>query len=455
MTIWTPDIKRHPGPRYRAIAQGIGEAIAAGELGPGARLPPQRDLAWKLGVTLGTVTRAYQLAEAQGLVAGHVGRGTFVRTSGAASAAANGVIDLSKNAPRTQELVAAMGAALRGLAESPAVESLLGYMPPGGSAEHRRLGADFMALAGYKADPERIIVTAGAQLGLAAVLGATASPGVPILAESLTYGGVIGKARLLRLGLHPVAMDAEGMRPDALDKAAHETGAKVVIIVPTIQNPTAATMSAKRRQDIAAVARARDLTIVEDDIYGYLPPERPAPIATLAPERTVYVTGTAKCLAPGLRLGWIEAPAHLVGPINEAVYGMIISPPALPSEILRHWMANGSVARLLDALRRETAARHKLAAPLLDGFRVETDPMALHVFLHLPPPWRADDFAAALRQQGVIVVPASAFALPGVVAPEAVRVSLAGAPDRQALTRALTLVRDLARHAPAARDSVI
>src|SRR3546814_12917055 len=75
MTIWLPKIDHRPAPRYRAIAEAISDAIASGELLPGTRLPPQRALAWRLGVTVGTVTRAYEMAAQRGLPAGEVGRG--------------------------------------------------------------------------------------------------------------------------------------------------------------------------------------------------------------------------------------------------------------------------------------------------------------------------------------------------------------------------------------------
>src|SRR3546814_8209751 len=79
MTIWIPKIDHRPAPRYRAIAEAISDAIASGELPSGTRLPPQRELAWRLGVTVGTVTRAYDLAAQRRLLSGEVGRGTFVR----------------------------------------------------------------------------------------------------------------------------------------------------------------------------------------------------------------------------------------------------------------------------------------------------------------------------------------------------------------------------------------
>ncbi|MEK9662084.1 MAG: winged helix-turn-helix domain-containing protein, partial [Alphaproteobacteria bacterium] len=78
MTIWQPDLTRYAGPKYRAIADAIGDAIADGNLVPGDRLPPHRRLAWDLGITVGTVSRAYALAEQRQLVEGTVGRGTFV-----------------------------------------------------------------------------------------------------------------------------------------------------------------------------------------------------------------------------------------------------------------------------------------------------------------------------------------------------------------------------------------
>jgi DNA-binding transcriptional regulator YhcF (GntR family) len=85
MTIWIPELDRSK-PLYLAIADSIGHAVASGALLKGQRLPPQRDLAWKLGVTLGTVTRAYRQAELRGLLSGEVGRGSFIRTDSTAVA---------------------------------------------------------------------------------------------------------------------------------------------------------------------------------------------------------------------------------------------------------------------------------------------------------------------------------------------------------------------------------
>src|SRR5262245_44750499 len=80
MTIWTPDVSAHRGPRYIAIADALAADIRSSRLSPGDRLPTHRELAYQLGVTVGTITRAYSEAERRGLIGGEVGRGTFVRS---------------------------------------------------------------------------------------------------------------------------------------------------------------------------------------------------------------------------------------------------------------------------------------------------------------------------------------------------------------------------------------
>jgi hypothetical protein len=108
MTIWKPDLSRFKGPKHLALAEAIREAVDAGTLPPDSQLPPQRDLAFALGLSLGTVTRAYKDAERRGLLRGEVGRGTFVHRPESGSGPPNlsnaahadeGPIDLVMNLP--------------------------------------------------------------------------------------------------------------------------------------------------------------------------------------------------------------------------------------------------------------------------------------------------------------------------------------------------------------------
>ena len=461
MTQWIPTLERRRREIYLELAEKMTGAIRSGELKPGEQLPTQRDMADKLGITVGTVGRAYMLVEQQGLISGEVGRGSFVRGPAAAvrnpklEPALENVIDLSVNASLSGFHGEALSRTLAELSRADGLEQLLRYMTPPWQAAHRAAASEWLAQLGLPIDPERIVLTNGAQQGIASAFAALLEPGEQALSETLTYTGIIDDANRSGHALKGVATDREGMRPDALDRAAAETGARVVFLQPTIHNPTCTTMSEARRREIVAVARRRNLLLVEDDVYGLLPERRPPPIAALAPERTVYITSGSKSMAPGLRVGWIFAPENLVRRLDEARYAMTGSLSSVVFEIARRWIADGTAAEIMRRLRRETAARQALARTHLAGLTFDADPGAFHVLLHLADPWRREDFVQAALAQGVRVVSASAFVIGREVAPHAVRVSLAAARDQATLESALKTLAELAQSRPGVRRAVV
>ncbi len=459
--MWDPDLSKHEGPRYQAIAAAIADAVDQGVLAPGDKLPPQRDLAYRLGVTVGTVSRGYMVAEQRGLVGGEVGRGTFVRVpiNGAKEPilqpAAGAVLDLGINMATMPAHGDALAATLQELAQSPGLENIVRYQHAAGHPEHRAAGARFMARVGLSVDPDTVVLAHGAQQALGGALEALSRPGDTVLAEALTYSGVVENAERVGVRLEGVALDEEGMVPEALDKAVARTGARLVVVVPTVQNPTAVVMGAERRAAIARVAEARDLTIIEDDVYGYLLPERPPPIATLAPERTVYLTSASKCLAPGLRVGWLAAPDAYRERIVDVIYAQSVAQPALNHEIITRWLADGTADRLIVMLRDEIAARQALAETILGTLGPRGNPASFHLILELPEPWRRDEFVAAALAHGIRIVSIASFAVDRSKAKEAVRISLSAAPDRASLEAALVTLRGLAVAGPRASRAVV
>ena len=173
MTNWMPDLSDRHGPRYRAIAEALAEDVRVGRLAAGTQLPTQRDLAWKLHVTIGTVSRAYAEAERRGLIAGEVGRGTYVRHSAGAAPVMPGdilgetpdpdFIDLTINRPSAAGEEAAMAAALQALAAEPDLAALLDYQAPAGRREDRIAGTAFLDRCGLVTTPEQVVVAAGGQ----------------------------------------------------------------------------------------------------------------------------------------------------------------------------------------------------------------------------------------------------------------------------------------------------
>jgi len=462
MTIWQPAIQELSGPRYRAIADALEREVTSGRLAAGERLPTHRELADQLGLTVGTVTRAYALARRRGLVSGEVGRGTFVRRPGGSEAfaiadpAESGVIDLSLSIAPPERRADLVAARLADIAADPALADWCQYQVHAGHPRHRALGARWLASLGVEADPDDVVVTAGAQHALSVAFTAFARPGDAVLTETLTYPGIQWIADHRGLRLEGVAQDDEGIRPDALRDRARQTGARTVYLTPNLQNPTTACMSATRREAVARVARECDLLIVEDDVYRPML-ESPLPaLSDFAPERSVFATSFSKGVAAGLRVGFVRAPAGRAAALAAAVRtGMWMVSPLMAELAVRLFEA-GDAERMVAWKRREADERCTQASRALDGHPHRAHPASHHLWLPLPPPWRARDFASECLRRGVRVSPSDVFAVSGGgPTEEGVRLSLLAAPTAAALERALVPVRDLLSSGPVASRSVI
>ena len=457
MTIWNPKLAGRKGPRYRAIVEALAEDFAAGELRHGTRLPTHRGLADTLGVTVGTVSRAYAEAARLGLVSGEVGRGTFVRAA-VEEPAEDEVCDLGQNHPpepagRPQR--AALVAALESLTASGDVGRLLDYPAAGGGASDREAGASWIARAGLRVSPDEVLVCTGSQHGLTVVLATLLEPGDVLLTESLTYAGLQPVAGLLRLRLRGVALDGQGILPDALDAACGETRAKALYLIPTLHNPTTAVIPEARRRELAAVAERHGVRIIEDDVHGLLSTDRPAPLTTLAPDRSYYLTSTSKTLAPGLRIAYVAAPPADVPRLAASLRATTWAVAPLTAAVASHWIRDGTADRILEARRLEARERQTLARERLAGLDVDAQPEAYYLWLRLPEPWRAESFAAEARARRVRVTPADAFVVDRAQPPHAVRLCIGAARSRETLARGLDTVAALARSGGVASGAVV
>ncbi|NWJ41344.1 MAG: PLP-dependent aminotransferase family protein [Geothrix sp.] len=440
MTIWVPDLSADSRPTYLAVADAIGAAVRLGQLRPGDQLPTHRALADLLGVNVSTITRSYREAARRLLVGGEVGRGTYVL--GLASEAAlfafqnrpeGGVIDLSTNRP---PVGLSEGDLSDGLAALGPGGRFLNYPSPGDTRLHREAAAAWMERRGLRAEPERVLVCAGAQHAVDTALGLLGEHG-DLACEALVYPGLKAVARHSQRRLHPMAMDREGVLPAALE-AACRAGLRVAVLSPTLNNPTTATLGLKRREAIVAIARKHDLLLVEEDVYGLLPEEAPPPLAALAPERVLYVTGLSKTVAPGLRLGYLLLPPMLQARAREAEHHTTWYVTALSMALGTAWLEDGTAWRRLAAQRKELAARHRLCAQGLRRLEWRGEPHCPHAWLPSPP-GGPERFTRRALQAGVVVVPSDVFAATRAVQELGLRISIGAAPDRA------TLVQGLAR----------
>lgn len=444
MLTWSPELAQNGQPRYLEIADAIARDIRSGILAAGGRLPPQRRLAERLGLDFTTVSRAYTEAQSRGLVESHVGRGTFVRAEAApapvpaADPRRAREQDLAMNMPPETddpELLAAMREGLAAISAN--LVPLLRYQSPTGSEQDRAAALSWLSQRGMVPNLDRIVITPGAHAAMTAILSTLAAPGDAVLCEAVTYPGLRSIAAKLRLELVGLPEDGDGILPDALEAVIKGRGAKALYLNPTLRNPTTHTIPVERRADIAAVLLQHGTPLIEDDAYGFVPPNPPAPIATLAPALTWHIGGLAKCIGAGLRLAYTIAPdSRSAYRLGQSIHTLAVMPSAITCALATRWIEDGTADRIRRFIRAETAARQELAAEVLAGLSYESDRNAFNIWLRLPEGAGRAELMGRMAGRDIGLMPSDAFTVAGPPG-ELLRVCLCGAISRDRLRHGL------------------
>ncbi|MFM0339510.1 aminotransferase-like domain-containing protein [Paraburkholderia fungorum] len=433
-----------PQSRYKHLVDQFAADIRAGRLRPGTRLPTHRELAAREGLALVTASRVYAELHAMGLVSGETGRGTFVKE---ALPRGQGVdlhawsadtVDLSFNYPSSPGQTDLLRAALRQLAAAGDLESLLRYQPHGGREHERATAAAHLGSRGLTATAETTLLVSGAQHGLTTTAMALLEPGDVVAVDALTYPGFKLAAEANRLELAPIPAAGRGPDLDALAALCKQRRVRAVYVMPTLHNPLGWVMSATRRRELVAIARQHGLVIIEDGAYAFLAEGAPPPLASLAPESTVYVSSLSKSVATGLRVGFVCAPREWVPRLERAIRATTWNTPATMTAIACGWMEDGTVARLEDEKRRDATMRQNLAAGILGRLERISHPTSYFVWLPLPQEVRADEIAMALIHERISVSTALPFSTSSHV-PHAIRLAI-GSVDLATLRRSLETV---------------
>lgn len=450
---WCPDLSAYPGPKYQAVADALADAVDRGILRPGDRLPPQRALASRLGFDLTTITKAYDQARRNGLIDARGRAGSFILERPRASVPAAHLVDTGMNCPplaANSLLQQAMGRTFQEvMADADACS--LQYQRAGGAPDVRAAGAMLLDRVGLRSAPDQVVVTAGGQNALHAVLRAVAAPGDRIACSQFVYPGFRALAQRLALELVPLPE----MTGDALAAACNGGPIRALYVVPTNNNPTTETVAAAERERIAEAARRADIQMLEDDAYGLLPDEPLPPIASFAPERSWYVLSTSKIISPALRVAFLRAPGvaqalRLAADVHETA---VMAPPVNAAMVVK-WLGDGTFDRLVSATRDESALRQKLARSLLGHSSYESHEQGYHLWLTLPEQVRAGELSAALNAEGIGSVPSDRFAV-GKSSVQALRISLGGQLDRRRLSAALRVLEGHVSGALERRDALV
>lgn len=467
MTNWLPDLTRGTGPLYVRLADEIALAADNGQLGPGQKLPPQRNLAFDIGVTLGTVTRAYDLLKTRGLVSGEVGRGTFIR-KGADEPAANGVslrryhglatddrpnvmTMNSTSAPEVGQARLIADILSRIATEDPrCVSDYIRHIP----ARWREAGRQWIGGRHWIPEAANVVPTQGAHAALAAVINAVTSSGDRIAFEELTYPATVRASVLMGRRAIKIGMGEGGVDPDAFEHLCAQQHPRLAILISTLHNPTLSTITLENRLRIVESARRHNVMLVDDDTFGAMAKDAPPPLSALAPERTFHVASLAKSIAAGLRSGFVACPPGHATMVMNAHRLITGGAPRAMIEVASRIILDGHADEISAAVRQDLGERVGLARDMLSGHQVASSPDCPFIWLRLPDPWVTGTFCTAARQRGVIVDGADEFKVGQTErAIPFVRIALTGALEKGRVRDGLSVLADLLRKPELAYDT--
>lgn len=455
---WIPQLPDTAEPIYRRIVTAIMDDLARQRLQPGMRMPTHRDLADQLGINVGTVTRAYAYARKLSLLTGEIGRGTFISPTALRRGEPEdtpGVIDLMMNKPLTLEDGAFFRKSLIQIAETYSVTQFLEYPPANGRERHRLAGVKMAQLTGVNVAPEQVVPTNGAQQALLAAVGSCTEPGDTLATETQNYAGIRGLAEFLRLRLASVAMDQNGMLPDSFEQLCRTRKISVLLVTPSIHNPTTATLDTERRSALARIAGTYGVPIVENDVYGALIENAIPPIFTVAEGPCWYICGLSKTMSSGIRVGFAISSPDRVGRGLATVHATTWTVAPLMLELASQWLHDGTAERLIAGHRAATRERQALARSILVNTPFRSHPQSYHIWLPLPSRWRPHEFVGACLTNGVAVSSGAIFQTDPTNMENAVRVSLGAEQDINALGTGLTRLAQTLNSAPAPSSFVI
>ena len=422
------------GPRYKRIAQALEQEINQGRLSEGTKLQPHRIMGDALGVTSGTVSKAYAELEKTGLVRSRVGDGTYVcgqeylkhrDNSFRNILMSDRAIDLSRNTHISMDDISYTSDTLKEMAHAPqTLRQLLEYTPETGLPHHRQAGLEWFKYSQATGNDQQVICTNGAQHALLCILLACVKPGGTVVTELVSYPGLIELARNLGIRLIGLDMDEGGLSVEALETFCKSHNVTAVYCTPTLQNPTTRIMPPEQRQALANVCRQYNVLIIEDDVHGALVSDRPPALQYYAPERTLLFTSLSKVLSGGVRVGYILAPTSLLSRLTSVMRTTCWMATPLTHELASRWILEGVAARIRERQRQEIHRRKEMMAPLLEGLNYHSHPDCPHFWIEVPETWRATEIEQQLATQQVLVKSSEAFAVGRQAIPQFIRASI-------------------------------
>jgi 2-aminoadipate transaminase len=420
-------------PLFRQLYEQMKRLVESGALLKGSRLPATRELAGQLGLNRTTVSAAYALLESEGLIRGHVGRGSFV--TGGARATSEAPASASFSRSRPSELLFPLEEFRKSCAEviaSDEAASILQLGSPSGYPPLRRYLLEQARAEGTARESDDILITSGCQQAFD-LLQRTVGQGSTVLIEDPVYLGVRSVFERAGARLVGVPVGHDGIDLESLERMIARERPRLLCVTSNFQNPTGATMPLAARQALLRIAQDAGVMVIENDIYGPLCyAGEPIPAIKRLDETgdTILLRSFSKVAFPGLRVGWVIARRALIEQLTEAKQWSDLHTDQLSQAVLLRFAESGRLEqhrrRMLVAGReRLHAALEACEKYLPAGARFTRPRGGMSLWIQLPESLDAGELLARAEREGVTYLPGRYFAV-SRPQPNALRISFAG-----------------------------
>ncbi len=438
---------RRPGESAYALADGLRGLVVNGRVAARTRVPSERELSGRLGISRGSVSRAYDRLRAEGYLVSRQGAGSWLTLPDGAGPVAPpevpGGLDLTRAAlPAPGPLPAA---ALRAAERLPRLLHTLGY-EASGIPELREAIATRLSARGLDTRADQVLVTAGAQHALHLLLTLLVGPGDRVLVDAPAYTPTLAAIRTARARALAVPLTDSGWDVAAWEATLAAGQPAVAVTVADFHNPTGLVMSAEHRFALARACARAGTVLVADETFAELRldgPALPAPVGAFDPAASVVTVGSlSKSGWGGLRIGWIRASRRLIGELASVRASLDMAGPVLDQltalELLGDWDA---VLADRSALLRDR--RTVLLDALPGDWAVRRPRGGMVAWVRLPAPI-ATRLAGVAARDGIAITPGPAFSVDGTFEAH-VRLPYTLPPDdlRAAVARLAALAGDL------------
>ena len=445
---WKPSINKTEKPIYQVLARQLEKDILKGDLLPGTKLPPQRELADYLDLNLSTISKAFKVCELKGLISASVGSGTFVSYDALSNAflledtKPQHLIEMGATLPDNASYEPLL-IQLKSMLQEIDYQKWFGYGRTGESIWQKDAAIKLLRRGGFETTVEHILFANGAQNAIAATLASLCKPGERIGVDQHTYPGLKTAASMLNVQIVPIKSENYEMSATSFEYACKNENIKGIYLMPDYHNPTASLMSVENRKKIAAIAKKYNQFIIEDGSYHLLNKNPLPAVASFAPEQVIYIAGLSKAFAPGLRLAYVAVPIQYKEPISKALYNLNITVSPLLAELTARTIVSNQFELLIEGHRKHTVQRNQIVDRYLSDYKCLGVETGIFRWLLLPGKITGAQFEKLAEQEGVQVYAAERFVVGNSCPERAVRISVCAPNTTQELEQGLIILRRL------------